>query len=103
MAIRYSTSHHILKKNPNRLAVRIFCFIFAPMSGKDPLRQKKRYAPNLRDENVGNFQQARAEISRRAERLPRMAWGCVSIFLFQVFLRPSSRNWQRQSRASAVW
>ena len=25
------------------------------MSGKDPLRQKKRYAPNLRDENVGNY------------------------------------------------
>ena len=33
---------------------RYSCYLCS-RSGKDPLWQKKRYAPNLRDENLGNF------------------------------------------------
>ena len=64
---------------------------------------EKRNAPNLRDENVGNFQQARLIKAGEHAASTHCAWGCISNFFYRVFLRPSSRNWLRQSRASAVW
>jgi hypothetical protein len=33
---------------------------------------------------------ARADNSGRTERFPRIAWGCMSIFYYQVFLGPPS-------------
>ena len=55
----------------------------------------------LASENLGNFQ-SKAVISRMAERLPRIGRGAVLHFLITGFLRTSIRNWQRQSRASAM-
>ena len=34
-------------------------FVSLPAEREGPARQKKRYAPNLRDENLRNFQKAR--------------------------------------------
>jgi hypothetical protein len=66
-----------------------FLFIFAAEAERIRTAEK-RYAPTLADGNVGTFQ-SKAEISRRAERLPRIAaWGCISIFLLRVFIRPPS-------------
>ena len=71
-------------------------------SEKDSLRQKKRYALNLRNENLRNFQKQGCN-KQGAEWLPRLGVGLYSIFLLQVFSGPSFRNWQKQSRASAMW
>ena len=44
-----------------------------PLGWRNPLRQKKRNAPNLRDENVGNFHLTKD--CERAVRLPRICVG----------------------------
>ncbi len=75
---------------------------FCKWSGKDPLQQKKRYAPNLRDENLRNFQKQGSN-KQEGRMASTYSVGLYSIFLLQVFSGPSSRNWQKQSRASAMW
>ena len=76
-------------------------FVSLQTKREGPARQMTRYAPILRDENLGNFQ-CKADISRRIERLTRLCVGLCSIFLYQVFLGPSSRNWQG-SPALLLW
>jgi hypothetical protein len=64
---------------------------------------EKHCAPNLRNENLRNFQQARLIKAGEQIASTHRAWGCVSNFFYRVFSGPSFRNWLRQSRASAVW
>lgn len=55
-----------------------------PTNREGPVQQKKRHAPNLRDENLRTFH-SKADKCRRAEQLPRTnAWGCVSNFIYRV-------------------
>ena len=78
-----------------------FILIFAT-EWEGPARQKKRYAPNLRNENLGNFQ-SKADKSRRAKQLPRYVRGAVLQFLLSGFPRTFVSELVRQSRASAVY
>lgn len=64
---------------------------------------EKRNAPNLRNENLGNFQQARLNKAIGQYGFHALCVGLCSNFFIQVFLGPSFRNWLKQSRASAVW
>lgn len=75
-------------------------FYLCKRSEKDSLLQKKRYALYLRDENLRNFH-CKSEIGRRYNGF-HVLRGAVIHFLFQVFSGPSSRNWHKQSRASAM-
>ena len=75
--------------------------ISLPSEWEGPALAVEALCSILASENLGNFH-ARAEISRRAERLPRIMRGAVLHFLISGFPRTFTRNWQKQSRASAV-
>ena len=64
-------------------------FVSLPPEWEGPARQKKRYAPNLRNENVGNFQ-SKADNSRRAQQLPRICVGLFSYSCYRVSYDPRS-------------
>jgi hypothetical protein len=55
----------------------------------------------LASENLGNFQ-SKTKSNLGAERLPRIVRGAVLHFLLLGFPRTFTRNWQKQSRASAM-
>lgn len=62
-------------------------FTFAVGTERNPLRQKKRYAPNLRDENLRNFQ---SKSCNKQECTTASAHLCVGLclhFLITGFLR----------------
>ena len=67
-------------------------------SGKDPFsRRSVMYQPcEWKPEKLSFL------TSKRAQRLPRYMRGALPQFLVKGFLRTSIRNWQRQSRASAM-
>ena len=94
--------NRLITNNSQNACTFLELFVSLPTEREGPARQKKRYAPNLRYENLRNFHSKQINAGEQ-ERLPRLAWGCVSNFIYQVFSGPSYRNWQKQSRASAVW
>ena len=65
--------------------------IFAPRVGRTRSAEEA-LCSKLADGNLGNFQ-SKAEIGRRAERLPRIRRGAVLQFLISGFPRTSIRNW----------
>ena len=86
--------------SPKPLVVSGIIRIFA--NGAERIRSaEEALCSKLANGNLGNFQ-SKTVISRMAERLPRIGRGAVFQFLISGFPTTSVRNWQKQSRASAI-
>ena len=76
-----------MKINCDLFGISLIYLYLCSQSEKDSLWQKKRYAPNLRSGNVGNFQKARLIATGEQNGFHALicAWGCTPILVIGFF------------------